>query len=108
MPIVPSVHMSLSHQDMKRLAELARLELSEEELLHLEKDMQSILGYVDRLQAVDTRGVEPLSLEPRSQGWREDVASLADEATRGSIVGNFPSRIGDALSVPAVFDKPKK
>ncbi|MFA6503925.1 MAG: hypothetical protein WCT54_03180 [Patescibacteria group bacterium] len=44
----------------------------------------------------------------KSQGWREDVAFEADEATRELILTNFPERAGDLLAAPGVFEVPKK
>ncbi|MBU1349192.1 Asp-tRNA(Asn)/Glu-tRNA(Gln) amidotransferase subunit GatC [Patescibacteria group bacterium] len=99
--------MPLTREDLKTLADLARLDLPEEELGRMEKDLEAVLGYVDRLQHVDTKDVEPFCMPSRVEGWREDVASMCDEVTRETILSNFPTRKGDLLSVPAVFDKKK-
>lgn len=98
--------MSLNRDDIKHLAELARLELSDDELAAAQKDLGSILEFVDRLQNVNIDGVEPLSA-PATSEWRADVASPCDEATRGLILSNFPERTGDILKTPGVFERPK-
>ena len=89
------------------MAELARLELSEAELEKMRDELSRILQYVDRLASVDTKDVP----EVESQGFvadeREDVAFSCDDLTREIILSNFPDRAGDALRVPAVFEKPK-
>ena len=51
--------MKLSKQDIKHIANLARLELSEKELDKYGKQLSDVLGYIDQLQEVDTKGVEP-------------------------------------------------
>lgn len=98
--------MSLTREDVKRLADLARLELSDEEQAGAEKELDAVLGYVERLQAVKTAGVEPQTM-PEKTAWRKDVAMPADELARELILSNFPSRKGELLHVPAVFEKPK-
>lgn len=50
--------MSLSHDDVRHIAKLARLSLSEEEVALFAGQLTSILGYVDMLREVDTTGVE--------------------------------------------------
>lgn len=99
--------MSLTRDDVKRLADLARLELSDEETVNAEKDLDSILGYVNRLSEIETTNVEPMTMPAKADGWREDVALPTDEAERELILSNFPSRRGDLLKTPGVFEKPK-
>ncbi|MFH1621293.1 MAG: Asp-tRNA(Asn)/Glu-tRNA(Gln) amidotransferase subunit GatC [Patescibacteria group bacterium] len=99
--------MSLTRNEVKILADLARLELSEEELARAEKDLDSILGYVDRLQKIDTQGVEASSMPAKMTGWREDVAFKCDDLTVETILSNFPSRKQNMLATPGVFERPK-
>lgn len=99
--------MPLNREDVKGLADLARLELSEEELKLREKELEAILGYVDRLQQIDTAGVEPYTIE-ETDVWRPDVALPTDDLARELLLANFPSRKGELLHVPPVFEAPKK
>lgn len=99
--------MPLTRDQVKILADLARLDLSDDELGRMAQDLEAILGYVDRLQDVGTEETEPFAMPARADGWREDVAVDVDDATRELILANFPSRKGDLLSVPAVFGKAK-
>lgn len=93
--------MSLEPQDVRWVARLARLELSEEELSAMTNHLRQILDYVDQLQELDTEGVEPLAHPlPVQNVLREDepASSLApDEA-----LANAPARVGDFFAVPAV------
>jgi hypothetical protein len=43
----------------------------------------------------------------KAEGWRTDEALPGDDATRELILSNFPSRKGDLLATPGVFEKPK-
>lgn len=99
--------MAITHEDVQRLADLARLQLSDEEIARMERELDAVLGYVDRLQAVHTEGVEPHTMPPRATDWRADEVFASDDLTRELLLSNFPSRKGDLLSVPAVFLKPK-
>ncbi|MBU0540455.1 Asp-tRNA(Asn)/Glu-tRNA(Gln) amidotransferase subunit GatC [Patescibacteria group bacterium] len=100
--------MSLKREDVKHLADLARLELSEDETRMAEKELDSILKYVDRLQKIDTAEVEPYAMPSKSTGWRKDEFSACDEAATELILSNFPERESGLLSVPPVFETPKK
>jgi aspartyl-tRNA(Asn)/glutamyl-tRNA(Gln) amidotransferase subunit C len=95
--------MSLSSEDLKKVARLARLELADPDLARLQPQLSAILDYVAQLQQLDTEGVEPLAhAVPIQNAFRDDepVTSLAvDEA-----LANAPHRIGNYFGVPAVFD----
>ena len=98
--------MSLSRDDVKKLAELARLDLSEDEIKAMQNDLTSILDFVDVLQRVDTAGIPPLTM-PATVEWRRDVAFPCDDVTREIILSNFPDRKADLLATPGVFERPK-
>ena len=51
----------VSEEDVRYVAELAHLELTEEERRRMLKDLNSILGYIDRLNELDTSNVEPMA-----------------------------------------------
>ena len=95
--------MSLSLADVKKVATLARLELSADDLTKMADQLNKILGYVDQLNEVDTEGLEPLAHPlPLSNVFREDVPvpSLPVDAA----LQNAPNRLADFFGVPAVFD----
>ncbi len=103
---VTSCYMSLQQEEIQRLSTLARLDLTPEEAKRAEHELEAILGYVDRLQQIDTKNVEPQTMPARTD-WRLDRASACDDMTRELVLANFPSRKGDLLHVPPVFEKPK-
>ena len=95
--------MALDLAQVRQVANLARLELSDADLTLMAGQLNRVLEYVDALQEVNTDGVEPLAHPlPIQNVFRADepVPSLpVSEALR-----NAPARQGDYFAVPAVFD----
>jgi len=72
---------TLSPDDVRHIAKLARLHLSEEEVAKFTKELTSILEYIDRLQKVDTEGVEPLKqVTGMNNSYRDDSVSESEAA----------------------------
>ncbi len=65
----------VSEKDVSYVADLAHLELTDEERLRMLKDLNSILGYIDRLNQLDTSNVEPMAQVASRYGERKDEAS---------------------------------
>ncbi|MHB8903795.1 MAG: Asp-tRNA(Asn)/Glu-tRNA(Gln) amidotransferase subunit GatC [Patescibacteria group bacterium] len=65
--------MPITKEEIKHIAELSRLKLSDEEMLKLGADLSSILDYIEKLKEVDTRKVtETAQVSGLSDVWRED------------------------------------
>lgn len=78
---------------------LAKLELSDEEKEQAKKDMTDMLSYIDKLNELDTEGVEPMShIFPVHNVFREDVVTNAEE--RELILANAPARKDGSFQVP--------
>jgi len=95
--------MSLSADDVRWVAHLARLELSADELATMTRQLSAIVDYVAQLQQVNTDGVEPMAHAVEVHNvFREDEVrpSLPVEAA----LANAPDRHGDFYGVPAVLD----
>ena len=73
----------LSLDEIRRIGDLARLELSDRELAAMQQELNSILALVEQMAAVDTEGVEPMS-HPQAamQRLREDAVSENNERER--------------------------
>ena len=76
--------MALNEQDIARIANLARLELSQDESKQTLAQLNSFFGIVEKMQAVDTHGIAPLShpvavVQDVQLRLREDVASEPDQ-----------------------------
>lgn len=94
--------MSISKQEIRHIAHLARIELSESELKKFRSDLNKVLGYIEILKTVDTEGVEPLSAVTGLENvFRADEASsseLPDE-----IIKNAPESERRFIKVKKVF-----
>jgi aspartyl-tRNA(Asn)/glutamyl-tRNA(Gln) amidotransferase subunit C len=72
--------MSLTTEDVKRIAHLARIEIGEDEAQSTLKQLSGILGLIEEMQAVDTSGIEPMShSQDVTQRLREDVVTETDQ-----------------------------
>ncbi len=98
-----SSRMSLSNTDVAKVALLARLRVSPEELETFTGQLNSIVDYVALLQEVDTTGVEPLAhgVEVRNV-FRDDVRG--ESLPREQALANAPKRNATSFLVPAVLD----
>ena len=82
---------------------LAKLELSEEEKEQAKADMGSMLDYIDKLNELDTTGVEPMShVFPVNNVFREDVVTNEDD--RDNILKNAPEEKDGSFMVPKTVD----
>jgi len=72
----------ISEQDIRRVAELANLALTEEEIAQMAKDLSGILTHVDKLNELDTSGVEPMS---QVLFDAEDTATLREDRERAPL-----------------------
>ncbi|MEY4745155.1 MAG: hypothetical protein RL272_1100 [Candidatus Parcubacteria bacterium] len=96
--------MPITPEEIRHLAHLSRLKVEEEDLAGYAKDLDAIVGYVDKLRELDTKDVPEMEhVEDVVNAWREDVAAGCDEGTRKRMVDAFPRREGDLLEVDAVF-----
>lgn len=99
--------MELQPDDLKRLARLARIAVSEQDVMLLQTQLNGIFGLIDELQAVDTRGIEPLShpldvVQPMTQRLREDRVTECDQ--RSANLANAPSQENGLFLVPKVIE----
>ena len=86
-----------------RMAELARLLLSEEETQQMTRDLDRVLDYVATLASVETEGVEPTAhVLPLATPLREDRAAAAMDPELA--MSNAPERAGSAFVVPKVIE----
>lgn len=93
----------ISDETIDYVGILAKLELSEEEKEQAKKDMESMLDYIDKLNELDTTGVEPMShVFPVNNVFREDVVTNGDD--RENILKNAPDEKNGMFNVPKTFD----
>ncbi len=103
--------MALNEQDVARIARLARIELTPEKLQRARGELNDMLGLIERLQSVDTTGVEPLAhplsvheevvLRLRDDAVTEPAGS---EARRAELMANAPAAQDGLFLVPKVIE----
>jgi aspartyl-tRNA(Asn)/glutamyl-tRNA(Gln) amidotransferase subunit C len=94
--------MSISRQDIEKVALLARLQLTESELATMTDELAQIVGYVDQLAEVDTEGVEPMAHAVEvTNVFRDDV--VAASLPRDEALANAPHHDERGYLVPAVL-----
>jgi len=85
------------------LEKLGRIRLSDEEKEKARIDLSSILGYIDKLNELDTDSVEPLSHAfPITNVYREDVVTNGDR--RDAILSNAPAQKDGSFKVPKTVE----
>jgi aspartyl-tRNA(Asn)/glutamyl-tRNA(Gln) amidotransferase subunit C len=95
--------MSIGVEQVRWVATLARLELSEADLAEMTRQLSAILDYVDQLKNVPTAGVEPLAHPIDIHNvFRPDES--APSLSVDDALSNAPDRQGDFFGVPAVLD----
>lgn len=95
--------MPSDHELIETLADLARLELTPDEAAQLGTQLQTILGYIRSLQAVDVEGVpEYLSAEQAGSGLREDQPS--GQLAPDRMLASVPVLRGRLVAVPKFKD----
>lgn len=88
---------------IENVAKLARVEIAEKEKSFLGGQLTKILGYVDKLKALNVDSVEPMrGLHPESQVLREDLNRLSGLGS--DILQNAPASEGNCFKVPPVIE----
>lgn len=89
----------ISDETIEYVGILAKLELDDEEKEQAKKDMGKMLDYIDKLNELDTDGVEPMShVFPVNNVFREDIVTNGDG--QADTMANAPERKEDAFLVP--------
>jgi aspartyl-tRNA(Asn)/glutamyl-tRNA(Gln) amidotransferase subunit C len=96
--------MIIDKETVEKVAHLARLELSEDETEKMIADMNKVLGFMDKLNEIDTSGVEPLVyMTDEINVLREDV--VKQEITHKEALQNAPKHDDNYFLVAKVIDK---
>lgn len=95
--------MSVDADTVRRVAHLARIAVAEDEVEHLQGELNAMLAFVEQLAEVDVSGVEPMtSVTPMAMKMRNDevtVGGIADD-----IMANAPAREDHFFLVPKVVE----
>lgn len=93
--------MSLTKDEVLKVAHLARLEFKENEIERFRDDLNNILSFIEKLQEVDTEGVEPLyQVNNLENVLRKDL--VRDSLDRDLAIKNAPQKDEGMIIVPKV------
>jgi aspartyl-tRNA(Asn)/glutamyl-tRNA(Gln) amidotransferase subunit C len=95
--------MNITEQEIRRVAELANLALTEEEVARMAKDLSGILTHVDKLNELDTTGVEPMAQVIFDSA---ETATLREDRERPPL-GNHDALANAPLAGSGYFKVPK-
>jgi aspartyl-tRNA(Asn)/glutamyl-tRNA(Gln) amidotransferase subunit C len=97
--------MTITKKDVEYVARLARLELSPEEKEKFAGQLESILSYIDKLNTLDTKNIQPTSHAiSLNNVWREDELAQCTESAREMLLSNAPEREDDFFKVKKVIE----
>lgn len=95
--------MKISNEEVKHIAKLAKLSLSEEEVEKYAKELGQIAEFVEKLNEVDIKDVKPTAhIVDKKNVFRKD--EMCAKYTREEILKNAPSKEAGCISVPKVVE----
>ncbi|KAA6440220.1 Asp-tRNA(Asn)/Glu-tRNA(Gln) amidotransferase subunit GatC [Dyadobacter flavalbus] len=95
--------MKIDQESLKKIANLARLEIKPEEESAILGSMDSVLTWMEQLNQVNTEGVEPLThIMDEVNNWREDES--VNILSREEALSNAPSKNSTYIMVPKVIE----
>jgi aspartyl-tRNA(Asn)/glutamyl-tRNA(Gln) amidotransferase subunit C len=95
--------MSVDQETVRRIARLARIAIRDEDVPHLQGELNAILAFVEQLDEVAVEGVEPMtSVTPMLMKKRED--RVTDGGYPDKIVANAPATEDNFFLVPQVVE----
>ncbi len=95
--------MSVDQATVRRIARLARIAVKDDELPHLQGEINAILAFVEDLNAVDVEGVEAMtSVIPMKLPTRQDI--VTDGGIENKVLANAPLAADDFFLVPKVIE----
>jgi len=95
--------MKLSYDQVTHIAELAKLDLSQEEIGLYQEQLSAVLAYAERLQELDTAAIPPTAtVLPICNVMRADVPRPSQE--RGEVLANAPKEVDGCFAVQAVLE----
>jgi aspartyl-tRNA(Asn)/glutamyl-tRNA(Gln) amidotransferase subunit C len=93
----------ISRDDVQHLAQLSSLQLGDDQIDGLQKDIDAILGYIEQLGELDTTGVEPTyQVTALENVWRDDVV-IDDQINREQLLDLSHEPTDHQVKVPKVL-----
>ena len=94
---------TITTDDVRHLAQLSNLQLTDDEVENLRGDLENIVGYIEQLGELDTAGVEPTyQVTALENVWRDDVVKDSG-VTREQLLELAPEQADNSVKVPKVL-----
>jgi aspartyl-tRNA(Asn)/glutamyl-tRNA(Gln) amidotransferase subunit C len=95
--------MSVSPEQVRHIARLARIAMTDDEIARLAPELNNILGWIEQLGEVNTDGVDPLTaVIDQKLRLRDDEVTVDD--IRGDVLANAPDAQHGFFAVPKVIE----
>lgn len=95
--------MSVDAATVRRIARLARIAVADDEVEHLQGELNAMLAFVEQLSEVNVEGVEPMtSVTPMAMKMRVDA--VTDGGNAEAVLANAPQSEDDFYLVPKVIE----
>ena len=88
----------------KRIAVLAKLELTDQEIEEYSKDLSNILSWMEELKKVDVSGVDPVTSVNKDKLFEREDLEFQDKIEKEQILSNAPAKNEDYFTVPKVIE----
>lgn len=96
----------ISKEQLRHLSNLAKIELNDNELEKLQKDLNEILVYVEQVETIAIDDIEAMSSGPLQEILlREDIVQDKDIEVIKQIIAEFPGKENGYLKVPKILNK---
>lgn len=100
--ILPHMTQRITEDDVRHVAKLSRLKLSEDQVHHFRDQLENVLGYIAKLNELDVTNVEPMAHPLESTNvLREDVPAPGMDVDMA--IGNAPAKSPPFFKVPKVL-----
>ena len=96
--------MAVDKETVRRIAQLARIRVDEEDLEPLAKELSAILQWVEQLSEVDTENVPPMTSVEDDMPMKKRPDEVTDGFCPEDILANAPQREGNFFVVPKVVE----
>ena len=87
-----------------KIASLAKLELTEQEVKEYSKDLNKILKWMEELKEVDVSNVEPVTSVTNNELYEREDISYKNMVEQEKILLNAPEKVGEYFTVPKVIE----
>jgi aspartyl-tRNA(Asn)/glutamyl-tRNA(Gln) amidotransferase subunit C len=95
--------MKIDKATLEKIAHLARLEIDEKDIPKMMEDMSKMVSFVEKLNEIDTEGVEPLTtMSHEINALRDDV--IKDQLSKEEVLKNAPKKDENFFRVPKVLE----